>query len=82
MSTKTYKAPVDGYYMVSQNIAYYTPTGMMETVPNPDRKWWEFWKPATITRAEYVMEWRPTGTKIVLLKQGEEVVSSIGIQRL
>lgn len=79
---QTYKVPIDGYYMVSQEIAYYTPTGKMETVPNPDREWWEFWKPMTITQPEYIMEWKPNGQQILKLKTGEEVLSKTQIIRI
>lgn len=79
---QTYKVPIDGYYQVSAYMTRSVPTGMMETVPNPKRKWWQFWKPKTIIRPEYRIEKIQDGYDMMYLKEGKEVNIGITIQRI
>lgn len=74
-----YKAPTSGFYQISAEVTTYEPTGEFETVSNPARRWWKFWLPKTIVRERYKVVTHNTGSKIVLLKNGETVSSENGL---
>ena len=68
-----YTVPVSGYYQLSATNVHIIPTGEYETVLNPNKRWYEFWKPKLITREIYKTEFREDGVQIKLLKAGETV---------
>lgn len=72
-NTINFVAPVAGHYCVSEEITYYLPTGKYETLPNEARKWYEFWEPKFVTREIFTVVKRHDGTKIVMLKKGDEI---------
>lgn len=62
-----------GYYMVSGSAVKLIPTGEYETIPNPYRKWFHFWKPKTITRMKFDQEKVSEGKQLVYLNKGDVV---------
>ena len=66
-----FKAPEAGYYTVAGIMNRGYPTGVYETVPNPNRKLWQFWKPAFITREIWHFETIMDGRVVRYLKKDE-----------
>lgn len=78
-----YIAPTSGYYEVCAKIVIYKPTGKFETVKNPNRRWYEFWKPKFIQREIYEMTEEFKGRDVIYLKQGQHYMGpTIPIRRL
>jgi hypothetical protein len=73
LSDGKYVAPTTGWYVVKTEIINHIPTGECETVPNPDKQWWEFWKEDYVTRQIYKTEKAWTGSGMQLLVEGEIV---------
>lgn len=73
LSDGKYAAPTTGWYVVKTEITTYAPTDEYETVPNPDKQWWEFWKEDYVTRQIYKTEKVWTGSGMHLLVEGEIV---------
>lgn len=70
-SVKSYTASIDGYYSVVGQITWAIPTGEFETVKNPNRKLFQFWKPKFVQKEKFRFEVVPGGRKVVFLKAGE-----------
>lgn len=69
-----FTAPIGGLYEVSAQGVKAIATGKFETVKNPRRKWFQFWKPKFITREIYDYVKIPNaGRKTVFLKAGDVV---------
>ena len=66
-----YKAPVAGNYLIQGKVYKYRPTGKFEDVPNPDRYWFEFWKPRMISQEIWEMYETLEGRQVVFLKEDE-----------
>jgi len=71
-------APVNGFYSIRASMTRIIHTGKFETVRNPDRRWWSFWKPKFITREIVKYEHLNPIDKTVYLKKGDKVVPSVG----
>jgi hypothetical protein len=46
---KTIIPHASGLYYMGSRTTLYGPLGQTKQVPNPNKKWFEFWKPKTIT---------------------------------
>ena len=68
-----FRVPLAGFYQVSGKVQRGYPTGIYETVENPNRSWWEFWKPAFVQREIWHWVEDNSGVQVVLLKAGDEV---------
>jgi hypothetical protein len=66
-----FKVLTTGYYMVSSMIYTARATGRYEVVKNPDRRWFQFWKPKTIEKEVYETVGRSGGQEIRFLNRGE-----------
>lgn len=73
LSDGKYAAPTSGLYSVKSQAVIYSPTGEYKTVPNPDKKWWQFWKEDYIVEKIYRTEILWTGSGIQFLAEGEVV---------
>ena len=62
-----------GYYRVSASMIHYKPTGKFHEVPNLDRRWFEFWKPKTVTQEIYEQVGDMSGTQIKFYNKGEVI---------
>lgn len=71
LSDGKYAAPSSGWYTVKAEVFTFTPTGEYETILNPDKKWWQFWKKRYIIREIYKTEKSLTGSEVRLLAEGE-----------
>lgn len=69
----TYKAPLSGTYSISIASSRAIATGNFETVSNPDRKWYQIWKPKTIVREIYRYEHIMYDQTFKTLKLGDRV---------
>jgi hypothetical protein len=74
-SLKSFRAPSSGLYEVSAQMIRYEPTGEFETVKNPYRMWFQFWKPKMITREIFKRIETPEAVRILHLYKGETVDS-------
>lgn len=79
---KTYTIPQAGMYQITARIMRAIPTGRYETVPNPDRRFWEFWKPRWVTRQIYRYDTSPEGIQVIRLNPGDRVESAMEPRRL
>lgn len=70
---KTYKAPTTGWYQISEVMCKAVPTGNTILIPNPDRKWFEFWKPKMTTRPEFNTVLTHEGVAMRFLEEGQEI---------
>lgn len=52
-STGFYRVPMSGFYQVNVKLTCYVPTGKFEWIPNPSRKWYQFWKQDLVYREIY-----------------------------
>lgn len=78
MSTPlTYHAPVAGIYEVRTNSVRYEDTGLIETVSNEHRRWFQFWKPKLITRKVYRKVSEMSSREYVRVKAGEIIENVI-----
>jgi hypothetical protein len=74
---KKYTIPESGYYLVSAQVRHATPVGEARVIPNPDKKWWQFWKPDHIIHQEWSHHTTYDGSKILLCSQGEVIDSEV-----
>lgn len=51
----TYTISKAGYYETAMKVCLWLPTGKYETILNPNRLFFQFWKPRYITREIYEM---------------------------
>lgn len=71
--TRGYYAPVSGYYQVTSELIRHVPTGKFQTIPNPEKRWYQFWKPKMITR-EIMQQVREPGMKqTVYVSKGDMI---------
>lgn len=68
-----YTAPIAGTYVFTKSIT--TPTGRTQVVSNPERSWFQFWKPKTITIQETVTR---TKQECVDLEKGQSISVNCG----
>lgn len=68
-----YVAPTTGWYSIKTEVITCIPTLEYETIPNPDKKWWEFWKEDFVNRQIYKTEKAWVGSGMKLLVEGEIV---------
>jgi hypothetical protein len=66
-------APIAGYYKVKGSCTTMVPTGKFETINNPDRKWWQLWKPRIITNEIMKKKEGAPFDQIVYLQRWEEI---------
>lgn len=71
MNDHKYAVPISGYYLVSAKTYTHIPTGKFETVKNPRRKFWQFWKPKIVTREIYETKVTLDSRQIVHAKAGD-----------
>jgi hypothetical protein len=66
--------PLDGFYQVSSPLYHWEPVpGSFETVPNPNRKWWQFWKPKHILQQKYRTWISHSGLEMRYFKKGDVI---------
>lgn len=66
-----FTAPTAGYYSLAARTVMAVPTGKFETIKNPKRRFYEFWKSKFITREIFRYEEKWNGRQIRFLEQGE-----------
>lgn len=69
----TYTVPQNGYYQVSDQVWVTRPTENFKEIPNPDKFFWEWWKPSIILQREYVTVTEQSGSKICRFKKGDQI---------
>jgi hypothetical protein len=72
-----YKVPTSGIYTVSAQVHRAIPIGEVKHIPNPDRLWWQFWKPTHIWHQEWRTEVVDCGIEYKRCKEGDIISSSI-----
>lgn len=77
-----YTVPLSGVYQVSAYITRYTPIGEPKIIPNPNRKWWEFWKETEILYQEYKSEQVEQGINVIYLEKGQVIPEPKIIRRM
>ena len=75
-----FTAPTTGYYTVSAEMTLAEKTGRVIDVPNPNRKWYQFWKPKMIWIDEYEVTSKSGNIEIVRLKEGQEIPCTLGLK--
>lgn len=69
----TYTVLRDGYYLIVTTTWQTFPTGTFETINNPERIWFQFWKPKTITQEIYETREISKTTETKTLKAGDSI---------
>jgi hypothetical protein len=77
-----YKAPISGTYSVKTHFVKFIPTGEFETVNNENRKWWQMWKPKTVTRQKFLREVVELAPAYVTMNEGDDVGTRLFIERI
>lgn len=77
-----YTAPTSGFYQISTNCTHYKSTGNFETVKNPSKKWFQFWKPKTVTQEIYERTDSGEVSQLYYLSEGESVESNTQPNRI
>jgi len=77
-----YTIPKSGVYLVAAKTTHCIPTGTFKTVPNKDRKFWQFWKPKTVTLQIYRYEEHLDGQETRHFKKGDQVSINLKPHRL
>jgi hypothetical protein len=72
-----YSIPEAGYYQVTAQMRTATPVGKAKLIPNPDKKWWQFWKEDHVVHQEWIYNTTYDGVKIVYCTQGEVIDSEV-----
>lgn len=72
-----YCAAEAAFYEVATQEPKTKATGNMLTVSNPDRKWFQFWKPKQIQTAEYVTVSEWSGKETFWLEKGECIETTV-----
>jgi hypothetical protein len=72
-----FKAPTTGFYRVSCKMLRFVPNGKKKTVPNWNRRFWEFWKEKTREIDDGDMVESYDGQVVVLLQKDEQVQGPI-----
>jgi hypothetical protein len=72
---KAYYAPTAGFYQVSEAMFHAVPTGNFILKPNPDRKWFEFWKPKMTKQPEFKVISSHNGVAIRYLEKDQPIYS-------
>jgi hypothetical protein len=72
-----YSIPEAGYYQVSAPLYTATPVGEAKLIPNPDKKWWQFWKEDNVVHQEWIYNTTYDGAKVVYCVQGEVIDSEV-----
>lgn len=68
-----YRAPTSGYYTTRAVMTRYRGTGKFETVRNIDRRWFQFWKPKTVTQEIYERIEEKNGIETKFYNQGDVI---------
>lgn len=77
-----YTVPKSGFYQISANCTYYKGTGNFETVKNPNKKWFQFWKPKTVTQEIYERTDSGEVSQLYYLSEGASVESNTQPNRI
>jgi hypothetical protein len=72
-----YSIPEAGYYQVSAQMRTATPVGEAKLIPNPDKKWWQFWKEDHVVHQEWIYNTTNNGLQIRYCVQGEVIDSDV-----
>jgi hypothetical protein len=75
-----YFAPKSGIYHISAALVKYEKTGNLILSSNPERKWFQFWKPKTILVPEYKKTEEFFSTETVLNKDDKVGVIAFSIK--
>lgn len=67
----TYKVPSSGNYLMPASVFHCIPTGKYETVYNPHRRFFEFWKPRYVQIEIFKTDIKYSGMQVMYLKKDQ-----------
>lgn len=68
-----YTVPLTGMYQVKAQLWHLVPTGKYISKRNPDKRWYEFWKPEMVEQMEYETVKNFKGSELRFFKAGESI---------
>ena len=77
-----YTIPQSGFYTIKGTFQRMVPTGRTITVVNEDRRWFQFWKPKMVERAEYERVYETGAEEVRCLKAGDTVHMALSPRRI
>lgn len=68
-----FSVPKTNHVQIVVSVSRAVPTGRQKTISNPDRLWFQFWKPKTTTIPEVIYENYETKQYVPDMKEGDAV---------
>lgn len=75
-----FTVPTTGLYHISASAVRLIPTGRVYWAKNPNRRWWQIWKPEFVATKEYERTENRSGFETRFLKVGETINTNVAVR--